>query len=93
MVGTPRIFNVRGDKAGLSSSPDAELKTYVGFFEKVAYGLRYRGLSVDLLRYNQKNGLLLGADLGIRGQNITPQKVNAFSRLRIQCRLRFCYQA
>ena len=41
-------FNVRRDETGLSSSPDAELKTYVDFFEKNAYRLRYRDVSGSL---------------------------------------------
>ena len=40
---------------GLSSSPDTELKMYVGTFEILAYGLRYRGISAGLFRRNQKN--------------------------------------
>ena len=57
-----------------SSSSDAELKTYVGFFENFDYGLRYRDVSVDLSRNDLKTGQFQGADLGNRGQNIDPQK-------------------
>ena len=46
---------MRRDESGLSSSPDAELITYIGFFENFAYGLRYRDVSAGLSRYNQKN--------------------------------------
>ena len=41
--------------AGLSFSPDAELKDYVSVFEKSAYGLRFRGFFVGLSRHNKKN--------------------------------------
>ena len=46
---------MRRDKSGLFSSPDTELKTYVGIFENFAYGLRYRDVSAGLSRHNQKN--------------------------------------
>ena len=55
---------MRRNFVGLSSSPYAELKTYVGFFENVAYGLRYRGLSAGLSRLNQKIGPFLGGVFG-----------------------------
>ena len=45
---------MRRDKTGLSSGPDAELKTHVGFIENFAYWLRYRGVPADLSRHNQK---------------------------------------
>ena len=40
---------------GLSSSPDAELKTHVRIFENIAYRLRYRGVFAGLSGHNQKN--------------------------------------
>ena len=42
---------MRRDESGLSSSPDAELKTYVGIFENFAYGLRYRDISAGLQKF------------------------------------------
>ena len=55
---------MRRDESGLSSSPDAELKTYVGFFENFAYGLRNRGVAAGLSRHNQKNRSVLGDRFG-----------------------------
>ena len=47
-----------------SSSSDAELKTYVGFFENFDYGLRYRGVSVDLSINDLKNRPVSGDIFG-----------------------------
>ena len=58
------VFKMSCSFVGLSSSPDAELKTYVGIFENVAYGLRYRGVSVRLLRHNEKKWSNLGEGFG-----------------------------
>ena len=55
---------MRRDESGLSSSPDADLKTYVGFFEIFAYGLSNRGVSAGLSRHNQKIGPFLGDGFG-----------------------------
>ena len=55
---------MRRDETSESSSPIAEQKIYVVFFVKVAYRLRYRGVSADLLRHNQKIGPFLGGKFG-----------------------------
>ena len=64
------VFKMRRDFVGLSSSPDAELKTYVGLFEKYAYDLRYRGVSADLSRHNQKNWWVFRGQIWDLGGNI-----------------------
>ena len=66
------VFNVNCTFVGLSSSADAELKTYVGFFENVAYGLRYRGVSADLSRHNQKNRSVFRGQIWKLGGEIFP---------------------
>ena len=79
---------MRRDKSGLSFSPDAELKTYVSFFEIFAYGLRYRDVSAGLSRHNQKNRSIFREwiwELG--GKNLPSKIFSAFIRLKIERRL------
>ena len=66
---------MRRDKSGLSSSPDAELKTYVGVFENFAYGLRNRGVIAGLSRHNQKNrSVFRGRIWELGGKILSPPK-------------------
>ena len=46
------VFKMSCSFVDLSSSPIAELKTYVSLFEKIAYGLRNRGVSAGVLGQN-----------------------------------------
>ena len=61
----------------LSTSSDAELKTYLRTFENFVYGLSNMGVSAGLLGHNQKNWSFLGAHLKIRRQHLAPEKVLA----------------
>ena len=55
------VFKMSCSFVDLSSSPDAELKTYVGIFENFAYELRNRGVSAGVLGKFSKNRHFKGA--------------------------------
>ena len=75
---------MRRDESRLSSSSDAELKTYVGFFENFAYGLRNRGVSAGLSRHDQKKWSVFRGQIWELGDKKCPPEIfGAFSRLRI----------
>ena len=82
------VFKMNCSFIGLSSSPIAELKTYVGVFEIFTLGLRYRDDSAGLSRHNQKNrSVLRGRIWELGGKNLPPQNFSAFFGLRIERRL------
>ena len=65
------VFKMRRHFINLSSTPDAELKTHVGILNFL-YGLRYRDVSADLSRHNQKHRSVLGGGFGKEGAKYCP---------------------
>ena len=57
-----------------------------------AYGLRYRCVSVDLSKHDQKNRFVFRGRIWELGENIAPQNCSPSSRLRIWRRLWLCNQ-
>ena len=70
---------MRGDKTGLSSSPDAELKTYVGIFEILPTGLDIRAFLRAFRGTIRNIGQLLGGGFVNKGAKYCPlQNFSAF---------------
>ena len=69
-------INVRCGEISQSSSRIAELKKGVSFFEKLAYSLRYRGVSAGFLSHNRKHcSFFRGQIWKLGGKYCPPQKL------------------
>ena len=69
------VFGGRCNFTSVTSSPHAELKYCVRVFDNIAYELRYRGVSADLSRDNQKIGLFRGHIWKLGGKILPSKKI------------------